>query len=412
MVAPRHPGSRAVSGRLVAMASVVCSVPPRGKPRIGKEGGHGRRQPSRDTNGRDSVSSEGDFRRPLRAAVIGAGKIAAEHFRFFESNPDANLAAVCDLSPALAKWSAATFKAERSYTDHARMLAEVQPDVVHVCTPPSTHRPIVIDCLDAGAHVFCEKPIAPTNGEFRELWEMALGKGRVLVEDQTYRFTRNFLMLQEMVKEGRIGEVRDVEIRVILDVAGPASRYGDANLPHPSHDLPAGVIHEFLPHMTYLALQFLPEVGSMRAAWNRYCGNELFRADDLDALVIGGGVHARLRFSAGHWPDCFLITVRGSGGWIETELFRPYLRLTTPRVGGDKLGHFVNHVHNGMEFLRASVCGFWDKVMQRDAYDGIDTLLARTYGALLEGNEPPVTYDDMDRSTRLVDNLVKEENRV
>tara|TARA_R110002072_G_scaffold1983_1_gene16179 strand:+ start:1800 stop:2678 length:879 start_codon:yes stop_codon:yes gene_type:complete len=291
------------------------------------------------------------------------------------------------------------------------MLEQVEPDVVHICTPPFTHKSIATDCLEAGAHVLCEKPITPTNEEFLELWELAQKKGLRLIEDQTYRFTRNFLELESLVTQGRIGRVKEVEVRVILDVTGPTSRYGDKSMPHPSHNLPAGVIHEFLPHMTYLALRFLPEVESIRAAWNRHGNNELFGADDLDALVIGGDVHARLRYSAGQWPDCFMIIVRGDAGWIETELFRPYIRLTTARLGGDKLGHFVNQFRNGTTFLRASVSGLWGKIMQRDAYDGIDNLLARTYRAILDDGESPVSFADMDRSTRLVDDLVQGDDR-
>jgi hypothetical protein len=62
--------------------------------------------------------------------------------------------------------------------------------------------------------------------------------------------------------------------------------------------------------------------------------------------------------------------------------------------------------------VRASVTGFKDKVFQKTAYEGLRTFLDRTYAALRDGTEPPVTYDDMDSASRLVDELLKPENRI
>ena len=107
--------------------------------------------------------------RALRAAVIGTGKISEEHLRYLGSDPGVVLAGVCDLSPSLAKYAAARFKAGAAFSDSGEMLREARPDVVHVLTPPHTHAALVTDALNAGAHVVVEKPVAPTNAQFREL---------------------------------------------------------------------------------------------------------------------------------------------------------------------------------------------------------------------------------------------------
>src|SRR4051794_5060152 len=78
-------------------------------------------------------------RTPLRAAVIGTGVISEEHLRFLSKDDRADLVGVCDLSPALARFSAERFDAEAAYTDSTVMLRNAKPDVVHVLTPPHTH---------------------------------------------------------------------------------------------------------------------------------------------------------------------------------------------------------------------------------------------------------------------------------
>src|SRR5579864_52539 len=114
----------------------------------------------------------------LRAAVIGTGKISEEHLRFLTAAPGVEVAAVCDLSPSLANYAVARFGAGRAFTSSAQMLREARPDVVHVLTPPHTHVALVTDCIDAGAHVIVEKPVAPTNPEFHRLWTLARSRGR------------------------------------------------------------------------------------------------------------------------------------------------------------------------------------------------------------------------------------------
>jgi hypothetical protein len=190
----------------------------------------------------------------------------------------------------------------------------------------------------------------------------------------------------------------------------------DTCLPHPSHKLPCGVIHEFVSHLCYLALRFLPQAAEpwdrVGAAWSKHATDTLFKHDDLDALVIGGAVHARLRFTSHSGPDAFEITVRGSKGWVQTDLFQPHLRLVKPRPGGKQLSPLVNQFANGVELARASVRGLRNKIMQRTPYEGLGTFLDKTYAALQAGTEPPVTYDDMDKVSRLIDALLDTDNQV
>ena len=348
----------------------------------------------------------------LKAALIGTGKISEEHLRFLRGAEGVEVAGVCDLSPSLAKYAAARFAVGAPFTDAARMLRETAPDVVHVLTPPHTHERLVSDALNAGAHVIVEKPVAPTNAQFRRLWELAQSRDRRLVEDQNYRFNEPIRRIERMVGAGELGEVREVEVRMALAIRKKGSRYADQNLPHPSHSLPAGVLHEFVTHLCYLTLRFLPSWERVAAAWSNHGGDSLFKYDDLDALVIGGPVHARIRFSCHTAPDAFNLVVRGTRGWAESDLFQPHVRQVVPRAGGGQLSPLANQFVHGCGLVRASVRGLRNKVMQKTPYEGLRTFLDHTYAALRNGTEPPVTYDDMDKASRLVDALLNEENRI
>jgi len=346
----------------------------------------------------------------MRVAVIGTGQISAEHLRFLQMRTDVSLMAVCDLSRIAAEYHAEQFGAEAAYTDHQEMLAATQPDVAHILTPAVSHPALIRDCLEAGAHVICEKPIAPTRPELEELIAIARQRERWLIEDHNYRFNDTVQEVEQLVASGALGEVREVEIRMALPIRG--GRYGDANLPHSSHRMPAGVIHEFITHLTYLLLRFLPEYDDVIAAWRNHGGDDLFTYDDLDALIIGNMAHGRIRFTCHAGPDQFSLTVRGSKGLASTDLFHPCLVRTIPRSAGKQLSPIVNYFCGGWRMLHGSAGNFRRKLLQQTPYEGLHTFLGMTYHALVDGGQPPVTYEQMRATSHLIDAMVSKAARV
>jgi predicted dehydrogenase len=354
------------------------------------------------------LSTKDEIVNRLKAAVIGTGQISKEHLAYLQQSEYAHLVGVCDLSAAAARYAAKQFQADAAYTNYQEMLEYTRPDIVHILTPAHTHERIATDCLKAGAHVFCEKPITPTYNEFKELWAIAQQHQRHLLEDHNYRFNRPVLELERLVASGVLGELRDIEVFIAQDL--PNSRFADANLPNPLQKLPAGVIHDYITHLSYLTLRFIPDFDSVRAAWRNYSGNPSFKYDNLDAVVIHNDVHARIRFCGTARPDTFTILIRGSEGYASTNLFQPHLRCVVPRAGGKVLSPIINHFVNGYDFMTASAKNFRNKVMQRTVYEGMHRLLDQTYQAVKTNAPLPISFEDMERTNRLIDALVSEAN--
>lgn len=351
----------------------------------------------------------------LKVAVIGTGQIANEHLRFLSENRGIHRTAVCDLSAALAGFYADRFHFNSAYTDYRRMIHDTAPEVVHVLTPPHTHVPIIHACLESGAHVIAEKPATPTHRELMDLLELARAKERLLIEDHNYLFNRPVPEMKRLVRNGTLGDLKEIEVRMSMRVRDSSSRYADLNLPHPSHRLPAGVIHEFITHLCSLALHFMPVredrngpgFDHIHAVWNNYGGGDLFKYDDLDALIIDRGVHTRIRFSHSQWPECFLVSVRGTKGCAKTDLFQPFFHLETPQKIKE-LTPILNQFKFGWHLIGRSGKNLLDKVRQAGTYHGLSIFLAQTYQALSNGTEPPVSRESMDRVSLLADRLIAE----
>lgn len=341
----------------------------------------------------------------LRAAVIGCGAIAHEHLGYLASSPKVELAAVCDASKVTASFMRKRFRARAWFTDAAAMLQEVRPDVVHVLTPPQTHASLVRMCLEAGAHVICEKPMTGTAAETETLLSYARQHGKVLVESRNLLFNDVTIAIDQLVQDGSIGSVREVDALLSLDLtAGP---FGDLNLSGPGVQLPAGAVHDFLPHLAYLFLHFAgvrSDVDQVIGFLENRSGNARVGYDHLDALIEAGKVRGRLRIASDVAPPAFRLVVRGTERSAESDFYNPFLRVE----GGANIGKRapLEQIGSGWKLTRAGFRNFYDKVRQHGTYHGMARMLDAIYAALQVGEQPQVSEADIIATARFVDRIV------
>jgi predicted dehydrogenase len=130
---------------------------------------------------------------------------------------------VCDLDVAKAQTFQAEYGVAKIYTDLDTMLGEVAPDVVHVLLPPAAHANAAERCLDAGAHIFVEKPFTISNAECRRVELAAARASRVVGVNHNLTFMPGFLKLLDIVRTCRLGRVEHVRVMYNLPAPGIAS---------------------------------------------------------------------------------------------------------------------------------------------------------------------------------------------
>jgi len=342
---------------------------------------------------------------PLRAAVIGCGAIAHEHLAYLSSSPRVELGGVCDASKATASFMRERFRACAWFTDAASMLQDVRPDVVHVLTPPQTHSALVRMSLEAGAHVICEKPMTGSAAETEALLGQARDRSRILVETRNLLFNDVTMTIDRLNAEGQLGSVREVDVLLSLDLtAGP---FGDLNLSGPGVQLPAGAVHDFLPHLAYLFLHFagsLSDIDRVAGFLENRSGNARVGYDHLDVLIEAGEARGRLRVASDVDPPAFRLAVRGTERSVETDFYNPFVRIEgSPNVGKRAP---LEQIGSGIKLARAGVRNFFDKVRQHGTYHGMPRMLDAIYAAIQTGEKPPIAEADILATARLVDRIV------
>lgn len=105
----------------------------------------------------------------LRFGLLGTGNIAVQHFEAAKMLNDCmEIVALCDVNETSLKEKGERYGVERQYHRIADFLNDSDIDVVTVLTPPHIRKQVVVPCLQAGKHVFVEKPFALTLDEAQE----------------------------------------------------------------------------------------------------------------------------------------------------------------------------------------------------------------------------------------------------
>jgi predicted dehydrogenase len=151
-------------------------------------------------------------REVLKAAVVGVGAMGRNHARLYDHMPGTRLAGVVDANAATGDQIARLYHTV-AFTDHRRLLDEVQPEVVTVAVPTEFHRRVGLDALAAGCHVLIEKPIAATEGQAQELIQRADALGRKLMVGHVVRFDPAVQALKRRLEAGELGRIFQVRCR-------------------------------------------------------------------------------------------------------------------------------------------------------------------------------------------------------
>ncbi len=144
-----------------------------------------------------------------KTCIISCGMIAnSAHIPAYRHFSDSfEIVGVSDISPEAARDTAARHGIPHWYTDAEEMLKTLRPDVVSVCVPNAFHKEMVLLALSYGCHVLCEKPLAFTVSDAREMYDRARETGRVLMACQSMRFTPERLAAKAWIDAGELGSV-------------------------------------------------------------------------------------------------------------------------------------------------------------------------------------------------------------
>lgn len=142
----------------------------------------------------------------VRYGVIGIKGIGDLHCRFARQNENVELTALVDVDKDFVKKKSEELGL-RGFTDYREMLTEGIVDAVSIATPHYLHAPIGLDCLNAGIHIFVEKPLANRVSEADKIIELAKANNLRICVGHQYRTHRSSRTMKHLIDTGAIGKV-------------------------------------------------------------------------------------------------------------------------------------------------------------------------------------------------------------
>src|SRR5574338_937621 len=147
------------------------------------------------------------MRDKVRIGIIGTGQIAKYHLQQYAKIPEAEIVAVCDIREDEMQRVAQQYQVTHTYTDYRELLKREDIDSVDVCLHNFLHAPVTIEALEAGKHVYCEKPMSWTYGESKAMVEAARQTGKMLHIQLASIFQKETRAARRLLDEGYVGKV-------------------------------------------------------------------------------------------------------------------------------------------------------------------------------------------------------------
>jgi predicted dehydrogenase/nucleoside-diphosphate-sugar epimerase len=341
------------------------------------------RSPSRTTDG-------GGKDDPLRIVLLGGGTMARHHATSIQRlAPGARVVGVADPSPRALEAMGKLIPGAALESDPARLFATVEADVAHVCTPPAHHVDGARAALEAGLHVYVEKPFAPTEAEARVLLDLARQRRlkvcaghQLLAEGPTIEAFRLLPALQGLVHVESYFSFR------------PIQWTPDGSAPFPHHLQ----LLDVLPHPVYLLVGFL-ELATQAPV--QLASLEAGTSGTLHALVRAGHVTGTLIVTLEGRPIENYLRLVGRNGSITAEYVRGTVnRSIGPGVSGiDKV---LGPYREARQLVSRTTGALWRRGTKRQrSYPGLTELFGSFYDAIQRDLPSPVSEGNILATSRI-----------
>ena len=313
----------------------------------------------------------------------------------------------------MARQLAERFQIPGVFSDAREMLSAVSPDVVHITTPPRSHFPLAKQSLQAGSHVYLEKPFTVTAVEATELLALADNKGLKITVGHNYQFTLEMMEMRRLVAGGFLGG-KPVHVESYWGYSlGDASYVGPilGSKTHWVRQLPGQLLQNVISHGIAKLAEFLDDDVEISAHAHQseriqsLGGQEV--QDELRVFIRdNSSMTAFFCFSTQIGPDlnCLrlggpknsLVVDQSSGSVIQLEnkTCKSYLTYFVPPL---RLAQ--QHIRNA----RTNIINFLRGRLHQDF--GMKELIERFYASIRLNGPPPIPYREILLTARIMDEI-------
>lgn len=349
----------------------------------------------------------------LKVAIVGCGKIADQHAEQIVLISGCEIVGVCDREELMARQLQERLNVGAYFTGVQDLLDKAKPDVVHITTPPQSHYPLGKLCLQAGCHVYIEKPFTVNAAEAEDLISLAEHKNLKLTVGHNAQFTHAAVRMRRLVEEGYLGgppvHLESYYCYDLRDAGYAKALLGDSH--HWVRKLPGGLLQNVISHGISKVAEFL--TGDSREVLAYGFTSPLLRSigeteiiDELRVILHDDVTTAYFTFSSQMRPPLHQLRLFGprNGLVVDDD------QLTVIRVKGSRyksyLEQFVPPWDYAKQYIGNSL-GNMTKFLKADFQTGysMKVLIRSFYRSITDGLPLPIPYKEILRTSRIMDEI-------
>ncbi|MDA2938412.1 Gfo/Idh/MocA family oxidoreductase [Acidobacteria bacterium AH-259-A15] len=286
----------------------------------------------------------------LKGVGVGAGYFSQFHYEAWSRIPEVDLAAVCDLNSDRAQAVVDQFGVAKRYGDYQEMLDAEQPGFVDIITRPDSHLAICAAAAEREINIICQKPLAPTFDEAKQIVDVADQSGVRLFVHENFRFQPWNREIKRLLDAGTIGD----RLHSLTFRSRPGDGWGDdaylARQPY-FRDMPRFLVYETGIHFIDTFRFLGGEVHRVHCLLRTL--NPVIKGEDCGLLIFefaGGalGLWDANRYNESNSDDPRYTfgesLVEGNGGTIRLAMDG---RITIQPLGEPERRHDYHHERRG-----------------------------------------------------------------
>jgi predicted dehydrogenase/nucleoside-diphosphate-sugar epimerase len=331
----------------------------------------------------------------LRVGIIGAGQMARQHARAISRLDGATITAVVDPDPSALEEIRRIQPKAIGFASFEDLLRSQAVDVVHVCTPPQTHEGLTEQALEAGCHVYVEKPFVETHGAAVRLAKLADREGLKICPGHQLLYEPPTRRALELLPA--LGELTHVEsyfsFRAMKHTAGGRAPLRD--------DLQ---LLDILPHPVYLLLDFLERAAGGKT---QLVSVEIGPRGTVHALIRRGSLTATLIVTLHGRPVESYLRLVGTNG----SLFADYVRSTVQRnigPGASGIDKLVSPYRLAWQLLTGTTKAMGKRFVKRQqSYPGLAEIFAAFYDSIRKNRPSPVSRSNLIETVEVCEKIAE-----
>ena len=309
----------------------------------------------------------------LRVGLIGSGKMGMHHLKAIAASKLGSVVGIADPAASLEELRPQLTEDAIITADASEMLAKARPDVVHIVTPPASHAALAALAIDAGCHVYVEKPFTPTTAEAEAILRRAADRGVKVCAGHQVLFEAP--ALQALTALPEIGRLVHVEsyfsFKMVRRTITPVEQAKD-----------------ILPHAVYPVVEQLRAGTGIEDAPISIVGLSVDASGEVRALLRLGKVTALVTVSLNARPVEQYQNILGSNGSLRADYIGGFLgRLVGQGTGP---GVLLTPYRRALHSVTGTTKGV-ATLIKGGSYPGLRALIKAFYESVVNDTPAPLT---------------------